>query len=72
MGIHGRARGLNLEQLFPLDSTDGSHSVTVKIKVSAATVDATTGVSSTPIVLSEQSVTFNYTVKNDQAKAKIF
>jgi hypothetical protein len=66
-----KASGLNLEQLFPLDPTDGSHSVTVSLKVTASSTDATTGVVTT-VTLSEQNVIFQYTVKNSQAKGKNF
>lgn len=66
-----QAYGLNLEELFPIDPTDGSHQVTVEIKVEATTV-ATSTVASQTITLSDQNVTFFYTVKNGRAQGRNF
>ena len=66
-----KASGLNLEQLFPLNPADGDHEVTVSLKVTASSTNATTG-QTTTVTLSEQNVTFKYTVKNGQAKGKNF
>jgi len=69
-----KATGLNLEQLLPVTSTDGTHQVTVEIKLTASkTTTDTSGVAITTFVtLSDQNVTFTYTVKNGQAKGKNF
>ena len=66
-----KADGLNLEELFPVASTDGEHSVTVAIKVTASSTDSATGVVTT-VVLSDQSVTFNYVVKKGSVKGRNF
>jgi len=66
-----KATGLNLEQLFPIDTKDGDHEVTVAMKVTATKADAAGTVTET-VTLSEQNVTFKYTVKNGQAKGKNF
>ena len=65
------ARGLNLEELFPIDPTDGRHQVTVEIKVTATTVATSTTASQT-VTLSDQSVTFFYVVKHGRAKGRNF
>ena len=70
--LHVKANGLNLEQLFPLDPTDGEHEVTVNIKVTVSKVDPATGQPGAETVLSDQQVTFKYKVKNGQAKGKNF
>jgi hypothetical protein len=69
-----KATGLDLESLFPLDTTDGAHEVIVAITVTASkSTTATDGtVTTETITLSQQNVTFNYTVKNGQAKGKNF
>jgi hypothetical protein len=69
------ANGLNLEQLFPIDPTDGDHQVTVPLIVTAtkSTTSATTGVTTTVnATLSSQNVTFFYSVKNGKAHGKNF
>ncbi len=66
-----KATGLNLEQLFPIDATDGDHQVTVPLKVTATKTDAGTGAIST-VVLSDQNVIFFYTVRNGKAKGRNF
>lgn len=68
------ANGLNLEQLFPLDPTDGDHQVTVPLIVTATkTTTSTTGVTTTiDATLSTQNVTFFYSVKNGKAHGKNF
>lgn len=63
------ASGLNLVELFPIDISDGSHTVTVPISVSAT---QTTGTTTTTTALSSQNVTFNYFVKNGRAMGKNF
>jgi hypothetical protein len=65
------ANGLNLEELFPIDPTDGSHQVTVEIKVEATTVATSTTASQT-ITLSDQNVTFFYKVDNGRAMGRNF
>lgn len=71
-GMQIKAGGLNLEQLFPLDITDGKDkSVTVALKVTASFTNATTG-AVTETVLSEQNVTFKYSVKKGAIKGKNF
>ena len=69
-----KATGLNLEQLFPLDITDGEHEVVVALTVTATKdTTATDGtVTTETITLSTQNVTFNYTVKNGQIKGRNF
>lgn len=66
-----KANGLNLEELFPIDPADGAHQVTVEIKVSATTV-ATSTLASQMVTLSDQNVTFFYTVKNGRARGRNF
>jgi hypothetical protein len=66
-----KATGLNLEQLFPVDPTDGEHTVVVAIKVTATkAADGSTGTQT--YTLNEQNVTFNYVTKKGQAKGKNF
>jgi hypothetical protein len=67
-----KASGLNLEQLFPLQTADGSYEVTVPLKVTATKTDAATGAVTETVTLSDQQVTFKYTVKKGQAKGKNF
>ena len=65
------ANGLNLEELFPIDKTDGPHTVTVLLVVTAnKAATATTGAVSA--TLSSQNVTFNYVVKNGRVKGSNF
>lgn len=68
------ASGLDLVELFPLDTTDGNHQVTVTISVSASktTTDTTGATNTTTIDLSTQDVTFFYNVKNGRAQGKNF
>jgi hypothetical protein len=68
------ANGLDLVDLFPIDTTDGSHQVTVTISVSATktTTDTTGATTTTSIALSTQDVTFNYVVRNGRAMGKNF
>lgn len=68
------ASGLDLVELFPLDTTDGKHQVTVTISVSATktTTDTTGATNTTTIDLSTQDVTFYYCVKNGRAQGKNF
>jgi len=69
-----KAVGLNLVQLFPLDTSDGSHQVSVEIKVTASktTTDSTGATTTQTLTLSDQNVTFNYSVRNGRAKGKNF
>jgi hypothetical protein len=66
-----QAYGLNLEELFPIDPTDGDHQVTVEISVTATSAATATTAASTT-VLSDQQVTFFYTVKDGRAKGRNF
>jgi hypothetical protein len=68
------ANGLSLESLFPIDTTDGKHQVTVEIRVTAfkTTTDSTGAATTITSTLSDQNVTFSYTVKNGRARGKNF
>jgi hypothetical protein len=65
-----KANGLNLEQLFPIDPTDGDHQVTVALKVTAVKTNADG--STTTVTLNDQSVIFNYRVKKGAVKGRNF
>ncbi|MCY3022280.1 MAG: hypothetical protein NTW87_24985 [Planctomycetota bacterium] len=70
-GLQIKATGLNLEQLLPVDPTDGDHQVTVQIKVTASRTDAATG-QVTEVVLSDASETLFYKAKKGKVKGKNF
>ena len=70
-GLQVKANGLALEELFPVDTTDGHHSVTVQIKVICASTDATTQVVTT-VTLTDSAVTFEYDVKKGKVKGRGF
>jgi len=57
-----KADGLNLEQLLQLSTVDGSYTTSVLIKITATPVDGT------EVVLTEETVTFYYKVKNGEVK----
>jgi hypothetical protein len=61
-----KANGLNVEELFPLDATDGKHSVTVEIKVTATPAAA----GAQELTLSDQTVTFDYRVRHGRAQGR--
>ena len=68
-----KANGLDLQDLLPVSTADGSHQVTVEIKLTATKTVTTNGVSTTyDVTLSDQNVTFNYTTKNGRVKGKNF
>jgi hypothetical protein len=69
-----KASGLNLVELFPLNTADGKYSVVVPITVTATrtTINSDSSTSSLTVTLSEQSVTFNYTVKHERARGRNF
>jgi hypothetical protein len=68
-----KASGLDLQDLLPINTADGSHTVTVAINLTATKTVTTNGVSTTYVAtLSNQNVTFNYTVKHGNAKGKNF
>jgi hypothetical protein len=67
------ANGLDLQDLFPLDTTDGEHQVTVALKVTATTTATVSGVAITTVgTLSDQNVTFFYSTKNGKIRGKNF
>ena len=61
-----KADGLNLQDLLPIDPTDGNHTVTVEIKVTATPAAA----GSQALTLSDQNVTFNYRVRHGRAQGR--
>jgi hypothetical protein len=71
-GLQVKANGLALESLFPLDTTDGKHSVTVQIKITCDTIDPTTLAVTKSVILSDASVTFDYDVKKGKIKGRGF
>lgn len=70
-GLQVKASGLNLEELFPIDKTDGNHSVTVQIKVTCASTDPATQAVTT-ITLTDAAVVFEYTAKKGKVKGRGF
>jgi hypothetical protein len=70
-GLQVKADGLNLEQLLPVDPTDGEHQVTVQITITASRTDSATG-QTTTVVLSDDAVTFFYKVKKGNVKGRNF
>lgn len=72
-GFQVKVSGLNLQTLFPLDATAGSHSVTVAIGVTASKTDSTvTPPVTTTYTLMNSNVTFNYAVKGASIKGNNF
>lgn len=68
-----KTTSLDIVKAFPLDMTDGEHTVTVQIKITAQMKDPSTGAATgAEIVLSDEPVTFNYKVKKGAAKGKNF
>lgn len=70
-GLQVKADGLNLEQLLPLDPTDGDHQVTVQVTITASRTDAATG-QVTTVTLSDDAVTFFYKTKKGKVKGRNF
>jgi hypothetical protein len=63
----------DIVKAFPLDMTDGEHTVTVQIKIVAQKKDPSTGAAlGAEIVLSDEAVTFSYKAKKGAAKGKNF
>ena len=68
------ANGLNLVELFPLNTSNGHYQVSVPFTVTAtrSTSNADGSTSSLTVTLSQQVVNFKYSVKNGRAMGRNF
>jgi hypothetical protein len=68
-----KTSSLDIVKAFPLDMTDGEHTVTIQLKITAQMKDPSTGAAlGSEIVLSDEPVTFSYKAKKGAAKGKNF
>jgi len=71
-GLQIKADGLDLAKLLGItQTTDGEFSVTAKVTITASRVDALTG-STIGVVLSDETVTFEFTIKKGSVKGRGF